>query len=70
MVEIDDIGNLKKILVFLFLIILVTALAYFVGIYVGFMTEAQRVSIFVSWPRGYVVFTKKVAKNVKNLELG
>jgi hypothetical protein len=70
MLEIDDFGNLINIVVFLFLKNLATAFAFFVGIYVYFMTAAQRVSIFVSWPRGYVVFTKKVAKMVKNWELG
>jgi hypothetical protein len=70
MLEIDDFGNLINIVVFLFLKNLATACAFFVGIYVYLMTAAQQVSIFVSWPRGYVVFTKKVAKMVKNWELG
>jgi len=62
MLEIDDFGNLINIVVFLFLKNLATAFAFFVCIYVYFMTAAQRVSIFVSWPRGYVVFTKKLQK--------
>ena len=67
MLEIDDFGNLINIVVFLFKKNFDTSFTYFVGIYVYFITAAQRESIIVCWPRGGVVFTKKVAKKLKKL---
>ena len=64
------IATFIKISVILFSNILEITLANFVDIYVYSMTEAQGISIIISWPCCDVVFTKKVAKKLENWDYG
>ena len=61
-----SLANFIKIAVIISLNILARSFAYFVDIYVRFMTEARPISIIVSWPYGDVVSRKKFEKKLEN----
>jgi hypothetical protein len=65
-----SLANFIKIAVIISLNILARSFAYFVDIYVRFMTEARPISIIVSWPYGDVVSRKKFEKKLENWDYG